>query len=95
MKLRQGLQGLPHKENGLLACVGQTRVMKFCSLGYSLPNAYKSLGSALKTLIDITPSKRERKKFESRLQALKASATEAKQRSKAKRGKRSSMSNAS
>ena len=63
--------------------------------GYSLPNAYKSLGSALKTLIDITPSKRERKKLETRLQALKASATEAKQRSKAKRSKRESMQNAS
>ena len=63
--------------------------------GYSLPNAYKSLGSALKTLIDIPPSKRERKKLETRLQALKASATEAKQRSKAKRSKRESMQNAS
>ncbi|MEM9137663.1 MAG: DUF3318 domain-containing protein [Cyanobacteria bacterium P01_F01_bin.42] len=63
--------------------------------GYSLPNAYKSLGSALKTLIDITPSKRDRKRFEVRLQALKASATEAKQRSKSKRQQREQMTNAS
>ena len=40
VKLRQGLQGLPHKENGLLACVGQTRVMKFCSLSHSPSNDY-------------------------------------------------------
>jgi hypothetical protein len=42
--------------------------------GYSLPNAYKSLGSALKTLIDSTPSKRQRSKYEARLSALKRSA---------------------
>jgi hypothetical protein len=53
--------------------------------GYSLPNAYKSLGSALKTLIEQTPAKRQRKKLEARLQALKASAMEAKKRSKTTR----------
>jgi hypothetical protein len=53
--------------------------------GYTLPNAYKSLGSALKTLIEITPSRRQRKKYESRLAALKRSAAEAKAKSKAKR----------
>ncbi len=46
--------------------------------GYSLPNAYKSLGSALKTLVDQTPSKRQRGKYERRLQALKRSANKAK-----------------
>jgi len=46
--------------------------------GYS-PNAYKSLGSALKALIDQTPSKRQRAKYEARLQALKRSASKAKQ----------------
>lgn len=46
--------------------------------GYTLPNAYKSLGSALKTLIDQTPSKRQRQKYERRLQALKRSANKAK-----------------
>jgi len=46
--------------------------------GYSLPNAYKSLGSALKALIDQTPGKRQRGKYERRLQALKRSANKAK-----------------
>ncbi|GAB4523254.1 MAG: DUF3318 domain-containing protein [Pleurocapsa sp.] len=48
--------------------------------GYSLPNAYKSLGSALKTLIEMTPSRRKRKKYEERLQALRRSASKAKSR---------------
>jgi hypothetical protein len=46
--------------------------------GYTLPNAYKSLGSALKTLIDQTPKKRQRSKYQSRLDALKKSAAKAK-----------------
>ncbi|MDJ0576422.1 MAG: DUF3318 domain-containing protein [Xenococcaceae cyanobacterium MO_234.B1] len=46
--------------------------------GYSLPNAYKSLGSALKTLIEQTPSRRQRKKYEERLQSLRRSASRAK-----------------
>jgi Protein of unknown function (DUF3318) len=46
--------------------------------GYTLPNAYKSLGSALKSLIDQTPKKRLRAKYESRLAALKKSAAKAK-----------------
>lgn len=46
--------------------------------GYTLPNAYKSLGSALKTLIEQTPNRRSRKKYESRLQALRRSASKAK-----------------
>lgn len=50
--------------------------------GYSIPNAYKSLGSALKTLIEQTPKKRLRTKYEARLQALKRSATKAKGKSK-------------
>ncbi len=50
--------------------------------GYSLPNAYKSLGSALKTLIENTPSKRQRSRYESRLSALKRSANKAKGKSK-------------
>ncbi len=56
--------------------------------GYSLPNAYKSLGSALKVLIEQTPNRRRRKQFEARLQALKTSAAEAKARSKAVRTER-------
>jgi hypothetical protein len=46
--------------------------------GYTLPNAYKSLGSALKTLIDQTPKKRLRAKYQTRLDALKKSAAKAK-----------------
>jgi Protein of unknown function (DUF3318) len=48
--------------------------------GYTLPNAYKSLGSALKTLVEQTPSKRQRSKYEARLKALKRSANKAKAR---------------
>lgn len=50
--------------------------------GYSLPNAYKSLGSALKTLIEQTPKKKLRNRYETRLQALKRSAAKAKARAK-------------
>jgi len=53
--------------------------------GYTLPNAYKSLGSALKTLIEQTPKKRLRSRYESRLQALKRSASKAKARAKSTR----------
>jgi len=50
--------------------------------GYTLPNAYKSLGSALKVLIDQTPKKRLRKRFEARLDGLKKSAARAKAKAK-------------
>jgi hypothetical protein len=50
--------------------------------GYTLPNAYKSLGSALKLLIEQTPKKRVRRRYESRLDALKKSAAKAKARAK-------------
>src|SRR4028119_2251211 len=53
--------------------------------GYTLPNAYKSLGSALKTLIESTPNRRQRLKYEARLQALKKGAGQAKARVKSKR----------
>ncbi|PSF32121.1 hypothetical protein C7H19_22010 [Aphanothece hegewaldii CCALA 016] len=46
--------------------------------GYTLPNAYKSLGSAFKTLIDQTPNRRQKKRYEARLQALRKSASKAK-----------------
>ena len=51
--------------------------------GYTLPNAYKSLGSALKTLIEQAPGKRQKAKYEGRLQALKRSANKAKAKTKA------------
>ena len=50
--------------------------------GYTLPNAYKSLGSAFKTLIEQTPKRGQRKKYEERLQALRRSAAKAKERMK-------------
>lgn len=53
--------------------------------GYSLPNAYKSLGSALKALIEQTPKKRLRSRYETRLQALKRSAAKAKAKTKGPR----------
>jgi Protein of unknown function (DUF3318) len=52
--------------------------------GYSVPNAYKSLGSALKTLIEQTPNRRQRKKYDERLQALRRSANKAKEKMKAR-----------
>ncbi len=51
--------------------------------GYTLPNAYKSLGSALKVLIEQSPKKRLRSKYEARLDALKKSAAKAKAKMKA------------
>jgi Protein of unknown function (DUF3318) len=50
--------------------------------GYSLPNAYKSLGSALKTLIEQSPKKKMRSRYEARLDALKKSAAKAKSKLK-------------
>jgi hypothetical protein len=46
--------------------------------GYSLPNAYKSLGSALKVLIEQSPKKKLRSRYDTRLDALKKSAAKAK-----------------
>ncbi len=53
--------------------------------GYSLPNAYKSLGSALKTLIEQTPKKKQRDRYVKRLEALKRSANRAKDRIRSER----------
>ena len=55
--------------------------------GYSLPNAYKSLGSAFKTLIEQTPNRRQRKHYEARLQALRKSAAQAKAKMQQQPGK--------
>ena len=41
-----------------------------CRFGYSIPNAYKSLGGALKELIE-KPEKKKRGFFEDRLDALR------------------------
>lgn len=53
--------------------------------GYSLPNAYKSLGSAFKTIIEQTPNRKERKRYETRLQSLRKSAAKAKTQMKQER----------
>ena len=45
-----------------------------CRFGYSIPNAYKSLGGALKELIEKTRKKKKRSIFEDRLEALRKSA---------------------
>jgi len=42
-----------------------------CRFGYSIPNAYKSLGGALKELIEKTRKKKKRSFFEDRLDALR------------------------
>ena len=54
--------------------------------GYTLPNAYKSLGSALKVLIEQSPKKRLRSRYEARLDALKKSAAKAKAKMKGTEG---------
>ena len=48
-----------------------------CRFGYSIPNAYKSLGGALKELIDKTRKKKKRSFFEDRLDALRKNAEKA------------------
>jgi len=48
-----------------------------CRFGYSIPNAYKSLGGALKELIEKTRKKKKRSFFEDRLEALRKSAEKA------------------
>ncbi len=48
-----------------------------CRFGYSIPNAYKSLGGALKELIEKTRKKKKRSFFENRLDALRKSAEKA------------------
>ena len=48
-----------------------------CRFGYSIPNAYNSLGGALKELIDKTRKKKKRSFFEDRLEALRKSAEKA------------------
>ena len=48
-----------------------------CRFGYSIPNAYKSLGGALKELIEKTRKKKKRSIFEDRLEALRKSAEKA------------------
>ena len=63
-----------------------------CRFGYSLPNAYKSLGGALKELIEKTRKKKKRSFFEDRLDALRKSAEKARSELSQQEGSEKSVS---
>ncbi len=63
-----------------------------CRFGYSIPNAYKSLGGALKELIEKTRKKKKRCFFEDRLEALRKSAEKARSELSQQEGSESSVS---
>jgi len=63
-----------------------------CRFGYSVPNAYKSLGAALKELIEKTRKKKKRSFFEDRLDALRKSAEKARSELSQQEGSEKSVS---
>ena len=63
-----------------------------CRFGYSIPNAYKSLGGALKELIEKTRKKKKRSIFEDRLEALRKSAEKARSELSQQEGSERSVS---
>ena len=63
-----------------------------CRFGYSIPNAYKSLGGALKELIDKTRKKKKSSFFEDRLDALRKSAEKARSELSQQEGSEKSVS---
>ena len=63
-----------------------------CRFGYSIPNAYKSLGGALKELIEKTRKKKKRSFFENRLEALRKSAEKARSELSQQEGSEQSVS---
>jgi len=63
-----------------------------CRFGYSIPNAYKSLGGALKELIERTRKKKKRSFFEDRLDALRKSAEKARSELSQQEGSEKSVS---
>ena len=63
-----------------------------CRFGYSIPNAYKSLGGALKELIEKTRKKKKRSFFEDRLDALRKSAEKARSELSQQEGSETSVS---
>ena len=63
-----------------------------CRFGYSIPNAYKSLGGALKELIEKTRKKKKRSFFEDRLDALRRSAEKARSELSQQEGSQKSVS---
>jgi len=63
-----------------------------CRFGYSIPNAYKSLGGALKELIEKTRRKKNRTFYEDRLDALRKSAEKARSELSQQEGSQRSVS---
>ena len=63
-----------------------------CRFGYSVPNAYKSLGGALKELIEKPRKKKKRSFFEDRLDALRKSAEKARSELSQQEGSEKSVS---
>ena len=63
-----------------------------CRFGYSVPNAYKSLGGALKELIEKSRKKKKRSFFEDRLDALRKSAEKARSELSQQEGSEKSVS---
>ena len=63
-----------------------------CRFGYSVPNAYKSLGGALKELVEKTRKKKKRSFFENRLNALRKSAEKARSELSQQEGSEKSVS---
>ena len=62
-----------------------------CRFGYSVPNAYKSLGGALKELVEQTRKKKKRSFYEDRLEALRKSASKARAEMAQQQGSRESV----
>ena len=63
-----------------------------CRFGYSIPNAYKSLGGALKELLAKPRTKKKRSFFEDRLDALRKSAEKARSELSKQEGSEKSVS---
>jgi hypothetical protein len=63
-----------------------------CRFGYSLPNAYRSLGGALKEIVEQTRKKRKRSFYENRLEALRRSASKARAEMAQQQGSRQAVS---
>ena len=62
-----------------------------CRFGYSVPNAYKSLGGALKELVEQSRKKKKRSFYEDRLEALRKSAAKARSEMAQQEGSRQSV----
>ena len=72
--------------------LSDVQVRSITNSGYSIPNAYKSLGGALKELIEKTRKKKKRSFFEDRLDALRKSAEKARSELSQQEGSEKSVS---